>query len=299
MFHRLSAIWSHPSYQSKDRLKMAVGFLLSPRATTDWLDYIEQTPFLEEALKQQPKLITKIFRPYLATGYNCDGRVQILKTHYQAAQALGLSALMGKSLLTPQLIYQGSTKSDSTFELQLSASIQGHREGEFCLSLIYQGHSLFELNCTLAVIDNKPCLIVGRLQGSAQNQAQQLVRQATSDLHACRPANLMLHAARNLAAIWHCDSLLLISNRKRIALNLWRRFHITANYDKTWTEAGATLRADGWYKLEPLREKEIDLSDIASKKRAEAKRRQALLNGIYLGLKKFFETPRHDINPNT
>ena len=295
MFHRLSAIWSHPSYQPKDRLKMAVGFLLSPRATTDWLDYIAQTPFLEEALKQQPKLITKIFRPYLATGYNCDGRVQILKTHYQAAQALGLSTLMGKSLLTPQLIYQGSTKSESTFELQLSASIQGHREGEFCLSLIYQGHSLFELNCTLAVIDNKPCLIVGRLQGSAQNQAQQLVRQATSDLHACRPANLMLHAARNLAAIWHCDSLLLISNRKRIALNLWRRFHITANYDKTWTEAGATLRADGWYKLEPLSEKDIDLSDIASKKRAEAKRRQALLNGIYLGLKTFFETPPHDI----
>ena len=278
---------------------MAIGFLLSPRATSDWLDYIAKTPFLARALKHQPKLITKIYRPYLATGYSCSGRVQILKTHYQTAQTLGLAALMDKALLAPQLIFQGSTKSASTFELHLSASIQGHREGEFCLSLIYQGHSLFELNCTLAVIDNKSCLIVGRLQGSAQNQAQQLVRQATSDLHACRPANLMLHAARNLAAIWQCDSILLISNRKRIALNFWRRFNITANYDKTWTEAGATLRADGWYELTPLSEKEIDLSDIASKKRAEAKRRQALLNGIYLGLKTFFETPQHDINPNS
>ncbi len=278
---------------------MAIGFLLSPRATTDWLDYIAQTPFLAKALKHQPKLITKIYRPYLATGFNCDGRVQILKAHYQAAQALGLAALMDKALSSPQLIYQGSTKSDSTFELQLSASDQGHREGEFCLSLIYQGHSLFELNCTLAFIDEKPCLMVGRLQGTAQNQGQQLVRQATSDLHACRPANLMLHAARNLAAIWHCDSLLLISNRKRIALNLWRRFHITANYDKTWTEAGATLRDDGWYELEPLSEKDIDLSDIASKKRAEAKRRQALLNGIYLGLKTFFKTPQHDTSLTT
>jgi uncharacterized protein VirK/YbjX len=299
MFHRLSAIWSQPPYQPKDRMKMAIGFLLSPRATSDWLDYIAKTPFLARALKHQPKLITKIYRPYLATDYSCSGRVQILKTHYQTAQTLGLAALMDKALLAPQLIFHGSTKSALTFELHLSASIQGHREGEFCLSLIYQGHSLFELNCTLAVIDNKSCLIVGRLQGSAQNQAQQLVRQATSDLHACRPANLMLHAARNLAAIWQCDSILLISNRKRIALNFWRRFNITANYDKTWTEAGATLRADGWYELTPLSEKEIDLSDIASKKRAEAKRRQALLNGIYLGLKTFFETPQHDINPNT
>ena len=138
---------------------MAIGFLLSPRATSDWLDYIAKTPFLARALKHQPKLITKIYRPYLATGYSCSGRVQILKTHYQTAQTLGLAALMDKALLAPQLIFQGSTKSASTFELHLSASIQGHREGEFCLSLIYQGHSLFELNCTLAVIDNKPCLL--------------------------------------------------------------------------------------------------------------------------------------------
>jgi len=273
---------------------MAIGFLLSPRATTDWLDYMAQTPFLASALKHQPKLITKIFRPYLAAGLNCAERVQTLKTHYQTAQGLGLSALMEKALSSPQLLYQGRTKSDSTFALYLSASDQGHREGEFCLSLIYQGLSLFELNCTLAVIDHTTRLMVGRLQGTSQDQAQLLVRQATSDLHACRPANLMLHAARNLAAIWHCDSLLLISNRKRIALNLWRRFHITANYDKTWTEAGATLRADGWFELTPLAEKEMNLSDIASKKRAEAKRKNALLNDIYLGLKTFFETLKHD-----
>lgn len=273
---------------------MAIGYLLSPGASRDWLDFIAETSFLASALKHQPKLITKIFRPYLAAGLSCAERVQILKTHYQSAQGLGLAQWMEKALAAPQLVYQGSTKSDSVFALYLSASDQGHREGEFCLSLIYQGHSLFELNCTLAVIDHTTYLMVGRLQGTAQEQAQLLVRQATSDLHACRPANLMLHAARNLAAIWQCDSLLLISNRKRIALNVWRRFHITANYDKTWTEAGATLRADGWYEIAPLTEKEIDLSDIASKKRAETKRKQALLNGMYLGLKTFFETSTHD-----
>jgi uncharacterized protein VirK/YbjX len=294
MFTRLSAIWSQPAYRPKDRMKMAIGYLLSPGASRDWLDFIAETSFLASALKHQPKLITKIFRPYLAAGLSCAERVQILKTHYQSAQGLGLAQWMEKALAAPQLVYQGSTKSDSVFALYLSASDQGHREGEFCLSLIYQGHSLFELNCTLAVIDHTTYLMVGRLQGTAQEQAQLLVRQATSDLHACRPANLMLHAARNLAAIWQCDSLLLISNRKRIALNVWRRFHITANYDKTWTEAGATLRADGWYEIAPLTEKEIDLSDIASKKRAETKRKQALLNGMYLGLKTFFETSTHD-----
>jgi len=284
MFKRLSVLWSHPAYQSKDRIKMAFGALLWPGATRSWLDFVDATPFLRDAMGQQPKLITKIFRPYLCRDYSCAKRVAVLKTHYQRVQELGLSALTARALVTPQTLYQGSTKSGTPFELRLSATQQGHREGEFCLSLIYQDHSLFELNCTLALQGGKPCLLVGRLQGTSQPEAQQLVRQATSDLHACRPANLMLHAARNLAAIWQCEALLLISNRQRIALNLWRRFHITANYDKTWLEAGATLRADGWYTLEPLAEKEIDLSEIASKKRAEAKRRQALLNGVYAGL---------------
>jgi uncharacterized protein VirK/YbjX len=284
MLKRLTALWAQPAYQPKDRLKIAIGALIWPGATQTWLDYVDATPLLREAVVQVPKLITKIYRPFLCRSYGCAERVAVLKTHYLRVQDLDLTALTQRALIAPQILYQGHTKSESTFDLRLSATQQGHREGEFCLSLIYQDHSLFELNCTLGLQDGRTCLRVGRLQGTSQPEAQQLVRQATSDLHACRPANLMLHAARNLAAIWQCDSVLLVANRQRIALNLWRRFHITANYDKTWLEAGATLRADGWYSLEPLAEKDIDLSEIASKKRAEAKRRQALLNGVYAGL---------------
>lgn len=295
MFKRLSALGSQPAYRLKDRFKITLGALLWPRATQRWLNFVESSPLLREAIGQQPKLITKIYRPYLRRSYACAERVAVLQTHYQRVQDLDLTALTRQALIRPQTIYQGRTKSDTVFELRLSATQQGHREGEFCLSLIYQNLSLFELNCTLGVEGGQPCLLVGRLQGTSQAEAQQLVRQATSDLHGCRPANLMLHAARNLAALWQCDTVLLISNRQRVALNLWRRFHITANYDKTWLEAGASLRSDDWYALEPLTEKEIDLSEIASKKRAEAKRRQALLNGIYAGLHTIFhpvqETP--------
>ena len=267
---------------------MAMGALLWPKATQVWLDFVDATPLLREVIGQQPKLITKIYRPYLRSDMGCAQRVEVLKTHYQRVQDLGLSALTAQALRSPQTLYQGQTKSELPFALRLTATQQGHREGEYCLSLIYQDHALFELNCTLGVEGGQACLYVGRLQGTSQAEAQQWVRQATSELHACRPANLMLHAVRNLASVWHCDSVLLISNRQRVALNLWRRFHITANYDKTWLEAGASLRSDGWYVLEPLAEKEIDLSEIASKKRAEAKRRQALLNGVYAGLHDYF-----------
>ena len=49
----------------------------------------------------------------------------------------------------------------------------------------------------------------------------------------------------------------------------------------TWNVVGPLAR-DNHAQIDA--EKEIDLAEIASKKRAEAKRRQALLNGVYAGL---------------
>jgi uncharacterized protein VirK/YbjX len=68
-----------------------------------------------------------------------------------------------------------------------------------------------------------------------------------------------------------------VSNQHRIALNLWRRWHISADYDQLWTELGALPGPDGDYRLDCLREPSIDLASLPSKKRAEARRREALL----------------------
>lgn len=243
---------------------------------------------------RQPKLFTKILRPYLHEGLSCGQRVDALIAHYEWVKALGLTQIATEGLKAPICIYQGQSKSGEVFAINLSTTWQGQREGEFCLSLIYKEESLFEINLTLQTQKGQPVLVVGRLQGTSRDDAQQWVRQATTDLHALRPVNVMLHAARHVAFIWGCASVRMVSNKKRVALNLWRRWRITANYDKTWTEAGAHLAADGFFEIEPLGEKEIDLSEIASKKWAEAKRKQALLNDMYAGLKTYLEEHRDE-----
>ena len=58
-------------------------------------------------------------------------------------------------------------------------------------------------------------------------------------------------------------------------------------------------RSDGFYEIAPLAENEIDLNEITSKKRAEAKRKQALLNNMYADLKTFFEEHRDDTSVQT
>lgn len=285
---------SSPHYRTKDLLKIRAGRWVYPQATSRWLTYIGEHPFLADGLMRQPKLITKILRPYLSQGLRCGQRVDALIAHYEEVKALGLTQITAAGLKGTISIHQGQSKSGEMFGIQLSTAWQGQREGEFCLSLIYKEESLFEINFTLQKHLGKRVLVVGRLQGTSRDDAQQWVRQATTDLHALRPVNVMLHAARNVAFILGCQTVRMVSNKNRVALNLWRRWRITANYDKTWTEAGAHLATDGFYEIEPLGEKEIDLSEIASKKRAEAKRKQTLLNDMYAGLKTYFEEHRDE-----
>ena len=285
---------SSPHYRTKDLLKIKVGRWLHPQASARWLSYIGVHPFLTAGLMRQPKLFTKILRPYLADSLSCAQRVDALIEHYDLIQTLGLTQLTSRGMAEQFTIYEGTTKSGEVFGIDLSATWQGHREGEFCLSLMYKRESLFEINLSLQIHQGQRILVVGRLQGTSRDDAQQWVRQATTDLHALRPVNVMLHAARNVAFILGCQTVRMVSNKNRVALNLWRRWRITANYDKTWTEAGAHLATDGFYEIEPLGEKEIDLSEIASKKRAEAKRKQALLNDMYAGLKTYFEEHRDE-----
>ena len=285
---------SSPHYRTKDLIKIQVGQWLYPQATARWLQFIGANPFLSAGVLRQPRLITKILRPYLHEGLSCGQRVDALIAHYNLVKQLGLTALTTQGLMGRVTLYQGQAKSGEPFGIDLSAGWQGQREGEYCLSLMYKNETLFELNFTLQTHQGRLCLLIGRLQGTSRSDAQQWVRQATTDLHALRPVNVMLHAARNVAFLLGCQTVCMVSNKNRVALNLWRRWRITANYDKTWTEAGAQLASDGFYEIEPLAEKDIDLSEIASKKRAEAKRKQALLNDMYAGLKTFFEVHRDD-----
>ena len=64
---------------------------------------------------------------------------------------------------------------------------------------------------------------------------------------------------------------------------------ITANYDQTWEEIGATIQPDGFFAIDPIALQQIDFSAIASKKRSEAKKKAELLDQIYLGLKSYLD----------
>lgn len=271
--------------RAKDHFKLLVGAWLHPLQTRRWITFLQARPALAALAELHPVLLTKIYRPYLATGLGCRGRVDALIGHYEWLERLGLTTLACRAARAPVLLHQGLSRADAPFRIELSAVHEGHREGEFCLHLWFSEQQLFNLNFLLQGPEGQLRLVVGRLQGSADEQARELVRSATRELHGARPASLLLTAARQIAQLLGCREVLLIGNRRRIALNLWRRWHITANYEQTWAELGAVARDDGFWQIEPQGEQQVDYESIASKKRSEARKKAGLLDGMLDGLR--------------
>lgn len=292
LLRHLKQALAGPRLGPKLRLKLLLGAALHPRQAGRWLRHVHGTPWLARAARLCPQLLVKPYRPYLQRRLDCAGRVTSLITHYELLRQLGLETLAAQAVRVPLLLHRGLAKNDVPFELSLSAMHEGHREGEFCLRLALQGQPVYALSFVLARIEQQPCLIISRLQGSGGAQGRDRVRQATRALYACRPGPLLVAVARQLAQVLGCERVLLVANRQRITINLWRRWHLQADYDRLWREMGATPRSDGWFELSPLAGLEIDYAQVASRKRAEVRKREAMMAAVHVGLQQALG--RHD-----
>ena len=268
----------------KDKAKIYAGALLHPESTRRWLAFVDQHPMLGGALSVHTKLLTKIYRPYFSTPLGCASRVALLIEHYSFLIAHGWSDLLAASALQNQTLCEFEGKSGEKFQLELSAVHEGHREGELCLRLMLGGEMVFNASFLFLQHQGQACVAIGRVQGGNTEGARELVKKATRDFFGARPAAVLVQAVRQIGLLMGCEKLLLISNRERIALNPWRRRKITSDYDTLWTELGATRSASGQHELRCAEVPAADLAEVASKKRAEVKRKFALFDAMYAGL---------------
>ncbi len=269
----------------KDRAKILLGGLLFPAQTRQWLDFVAKDDILRDRFHRFPRALCKIYQPYLSTQMNCAQRVTVLTQHYRFLCQRGLADLVGAATSHPVVLSEWTCKSSQIAQLQLTAIHEGHREGDLCLRLIYKSQLIYSASLVFLEADGATQLMVGRLQGMASAGSLEVIREATRDFHNCRPVNLLLAAVRNIGHLLGCPKVLLVSNTHRISINLWRRLKITSNYDQLWAEISATRRADGDFQIGVLVDPGIDLASAPSKKRSELRKKQALMQTVFDGLK--------------
>ncbi|MES2149912.1 MAG: DUF535 family protein [Pseudomonadota bacterium] len=264
----------------RESLKLSVRAGVHHGATRIWLPYWNSSPLLSELARAQPGVLKKIYRPYLSRRLRCAERLDVLTSHYARIALCGLGELVLRAARAPVRLTELTGKSGQAYQLELVAMERMEREGELVLQLASGGVVLFSVAFTFLIQDGSPAVAIGCLQGGRADDALELIRSATRELHGLRPKTLMVRLVQQIGRQFGCHDLLLVGNDNRVVQQQLRKGLVMADYDSTWVELGASRRYDGDFRLPCAALAEPELAAIASNKRSEAKKRFALLTAV-------------------
>jgi uncharacterized protein len=274
-----------PLSQLTAAVKLHVRAMGAPRLTRGWLELLNSHPKLRELASLQPRLIHKIYRPWLSKRYCQQRRLAALAGHYRFIVQQGLGDAVLQAARSGLQLASFAGKSGAHYTIELRAVVPMEREGELVLQLLCAGTLVYSL--AFSIVQEGPVsqVGIGCIQGPQCGAGLELGREATRDLHGLRPKNLLVRLAGQLGHAWGCNHLLMVGNSNRtVCVKSLRRGKVRACYDSLWQELGAASRPDGDWQMACAALQAPDLDLVPSKKRAEMRRRHDLMTEINISM---------------
>jgi len=265
------------------RLKFALRTLAFPVTTLRYLHQLSRLPDLHQVMSVQGLLPAKLHRPYLRAGFSVAARAQAILDHYQLIATLQNGRLR-QLLQSPgdNLLATLSGENGETFELFCCPG-RFDREGEITLVLRYQQEVIASLSFSLILEAGVPTVLIGGLQGPRKHISNEVIREATKAAHGLFPKRLVMEVVCTLAQRCAAEKIIAVGDTTHVFRSLRYRHsksdYFFASYSEFWTSLGGEARKDALYQL-PLSLPRKALEEIASKKRAEYRRRYELLDAL-------------------
>ena len=288
---RPGEFWNKRSFRRKFMLRS----ILMPRLSREWMNELSQWSHLDTLLTRQPRLPVRLHRPYLAVNFSRHQVLDALRYHYTL-----LSEAMSSEELTTYLNTQALTlaqiegKNGDTFTLELTMQINLDKEGDSTILMRNaDGDVLAEMTFTLLDYQNQRTLFIGGLQGGKRDLPHEAIQNATKSCHGLFPKRLVMEAVCRFAERLHVDQILAVSNDVHIFRG--ERYQdknkkILSDYDTFWEAVGGERDNEGYYHI-PVAIARKDIAEIASKKRAEYRRRYELMDAIQSQMSGLFHQP--------
>ncbi|MGT3278401.1 VirK/YbjX family protein [Yersinia enterocolitica] len=279
--------------KSQFRLKFIARTLISPKLTFNLLGVLVKQPFLNSMLRAQPDLPCKLHRPYLANTLNNRQKLEVLQAHFQLENQC-IPKLLRRNYLhhSPYKLTELTGKNEEKYSIYLGVIPKLNKEGEITLMLANeQQQTLALLTFSLTYYQNQKTLFIGGLQGADNETPHSEIHTCTKACHGLFPKRLVLEATCCLAELMGITQIIAVGNATHVYQN-WRyrakkRDKLHADYDNFWISLGGKQCSEGHFNL-PTRIARKPLEDIASKKRAEYRRRYQLLAQLENGLAAHF-----------
>ncbi|MDA3133013.1 DUF535 domain-containing protein [Atlantibacter subterranea] len=273
--------WQNPGYRQKFLLRS----LASPLVTSRLLNSLSKQPNLETLLKAQPGLPCRLHRPYLSVNTRSTQALSALDFHYkQLIRLLPATLLLSHWSATGANLAQLTGKNGEQYRILLASLSMLDKEGEATLVFFDENDTvLAEMTFTLCQRNGKPTLFIGGLQGAKNWVPHERIQNATKACHGLFPKRLLLETICHLAPLLQASQIQAVGNDTHIYRN-WRyakkkKDKLHADYDSFWLSMGGEPGKDGYFTLPDVITRK-PMEEIASKKRAEYRRRYELLDSL-------------------
>ncbi|WP_312689146.1 VirK/YbjX family protein [Kosakonia sp.] len=282
-------IWKKRNY----RIKFLFRSLLFWSPTTRMLDALSRRPGFDSLLNAQITLPSKSHRQYLTLGLGASQRADAIISHYVWLDEKVPPALAETlSAAEPRQIIEFLGKDDARFSLYASGASKAEREGESTLWLHDENDHLLA-SVTFSVVSEKGqrVLVIGGLQGPRKEVQHDVIKVATRACHGVFPKKMLLEVLSQFAAVTGITAIYGVSDNGhvfralRYRLSKGRHFH--ASYDEFWASIEG-VKDNKWRWRLPTQFARKSLESIASKKRAEYRRRFELLDDVIVKVNQLF-----------
>jgi uncharacterized protein VirK/YbjX len=282
----------------REAFKLKLRGRFQRQATVGWLQFLNSHPLFAELVRARPRLLYKIYRPYLSQTLDCRSRLAVLQDHYRFVFRQGMGSLVVQAARGAVVLGGISGKSGLPYHLQLRAIEPLEREGELVLQLMQGEQLVYSAAFTFFNSERGMVLGIGCMQGPQGEHGLQAIKDATRELHGLRPKNLMVRLLRQLGHEYGCTELRLVGNINRtVSGTAVRQGKVHADYDSLWQELDAQPRSDGDYRLACEALAAPDMAAIPSKKRSEVRKRHETLEQLIAAARHGLHAPRFEAVP--
>ena len=266
--------WTGPWYKrSVTALKYLVRSACMAAQHQQFLAFIAADSAMRTYWRRDPRLLERHMHRYVNAHWHRRDRLTYLQQHYRFARAHLPRGLFELVYAMGHASLGGITAKDgSLLTLCMRPPIYKGCEGELCLQLCDVNEDpLYSI--VFSVADEQPTLMIGCLQGPRGENARDMVRDLTRNLHGMRPKQLMLNLAYTFAQHYRIERLVAISNEAHPLRRSGRPLY--SDYDAFWEEQQGQRVGGGWYALPTTLTHKTE-AEVPSNRRAEFRRREAL-----------------------
>ncbi len=268
------------------RARFLVRALRHYRLHDAWLQLLE-APGLGPMMARQPLLYAKIQHEYVLSGIGAARRLAFASGHFDAFLHRVPRILTAAIYVGSGLRIASVESGDAHYELRLLHLPHCWQEGEVSIGLFAESTLIGAATFILGdVREFSPCaphdglaLTIGGIQGLQDDDGQGAFRRATKAMHGLRPFSLLVHAARAVARGVGAARLFAVADAHHALRYKRSKGRIRLSYDAIWLDHGASAAGDGVFDL-GLSPQRKDLAEIPSHKRAQYRRRYALMEAI-------------------